>query len=79
MCSDRRGSEKKNGEHFELQRNVTSGYVIYDPASQEQTTVVINLISSIYRQWFQLRASIRVGIYYFGSVEEQEKKSQLGF
>lgn len=81
MCSDRscewlRGSGKKNGEHFELQRNVTSGYVIYDPASQEQTTVVINLISPIYRQRFQLRASIRVRIYYFWGCRRAGKKEK---
>ena len=83
MSSDRncewwRGSEKKDGEHFELKRNVASGYVIYDPASQEQTTVVINLISPIYRQWFQLRASIHVRIYYFwGRIIAGKKEKKI--
>jgi hypothetical protein len=54
------GDEKKNGEHLELKRYAATGYVIYDPVSQEQTTVVINLILSIYRQRFQPRASIQV-------------------
>jgi hypothetical protein len=27
---------KKNGEHSELKGNVASGYVIYEPASEEQ-------------------------------------------